>query len=117
MKKALSTTVANIPGAVPITATQALTNAVFLCQEIAQLGWKKACEQNHHLARGLDCAEGTLHNTSVAEAFYSSPIRFDCVFWALDHCYAQRTEAIVGDKNILHSGKGTFYPYMENGPP
>ena len=62
--------VANIPGAVPITATQALTNASFpFVKEIAQLGWKKACEQNYHLARGLDCAEGTLHNTSVAEAF------------------------------------------------
>ena len=62
--------VANIPGAVPITATQALTNASFpFVTKIAQLGWKTACAQNHHLARGLDCAEGTLHNKSVAEAF------------------------------------------------
>ena len=62
--------VANIPGAMPITATQALTNASFpFVTKIAHLGWKEACAQNHHLARGLDCAEGTLHNKSVAEAF------------------------------------------------
>lgn len=62
--------VANIPGAVPITSTQALNNvSVPLALQIANLGWKKACQKNNHLANGLNCAEGRLLNRAVAKAF------------------------------------------------
>ena len=42
--------VANMPGAVPYTSTLALTNATLpYVEEIAELGWRKACKNNLEL--------------------------------------------------------------------
>lgn len=47
--------VANIPGAVPMTSTQALTNATLpYVVKLANLGWKKACRKYPDLQQGLN---------------------------------------------------------------
>lgn len=62
--------VANIPGAVPRTSTQALTNATLpYALQIAGKGWKKACCENLTLAKGLNVIEGKVVYQGVAEAF------------------------------------------------
>ena len=44
-----------MPGAVPMTSTEALTNAtVAYAIEIANKGWKKACNENEPLKKGLN---------------------------------------------------------------
>ena len=62
--------VANMPGAVPFTSTQALTNATFpYLLQIAQKGWVKACEDNVGLSKGLNVANGKIVYQPVADAF------------------------------------------------
>ena len=62
--------VANMPGAVPITSTEALTNATInYAKEIANKGWKKACIQNKPLRKGLNIVNGHVVYEAVAEAF------------------------------------------------
>ncbi|GAA4283834.1 alanine dehydrogenase [Brevibacterium daeguense] len=62
--------VANMPGAVPTTATAALTNAVMpYAVSIAEKGWRQAMQGNAALARGLNCHDGQVTNANVAEAF------------------------------------------------
>lgn len=52
--------VANIPGAVPITSTVALTNVTLpYALKIANQGWKSACN-DPHLQLGLNIAEGKI---------------------------------------------------------
>ena len=61
--------VANMPGAVPRTATAALAAATTpYVLEIAELGTTKAVAGNPALARGLMTRDGTLVNRLVAEA-------------------------------------------------
>ncbi len=61
--------VANMPGAVPRTSTQALTNATGpYMLELANLGWRAAAKGNEHLARGVSIVEGRLTCSIVAEA-------------------------------------------------
>ncbi|WP_040790017.1 alanine dehydrogenase [Nocardia paucivorans] len=61
--------VANMPGAVPHTATVALTNATLpYVREIAELGWPAARDTNPTLARGLAADAGRLYSPEVAEA-------------------------------------------------
>ncbi len=61
--------VANIPGAVARTSTQALTNATLpYALKIAGKGWKVACEDDAGLAKGLNTIDGKLTNKAVAEA-------------------------------------------------
>ena len=68
--------VANMPGAVPMTSTEALTNAtVYYAIEIANKGWKKACVDNKPLMKGLNIVNGNIVYKAVADAFnlpYSS---------------------------------------------
>ena len=68
--------VANMPGAVPMTSTEALTNAtVYYAIEIANKGWKKACVDNKPLSKGLNIVNGNIVYKAVADAFnlpYSS---------------------------------------------
>ena len=46
--------VANMPGAVPMTSTEALTNATIgYAIEIANKGWRKACLENEPLKKGV----------------------------------------------------------------
>ena len=70
--------VANMPGAVPQTSTQALTNATLPhAILIANHGWKTACLNDNSLQKGLNIALGNVTYKGVAEAFdlpYSNPI-------------------------------------------
>ena len=62
--------VANMPGAVAKTSTLALTNATLpYALEIANKGWKKACNDNQEIACGLNVVEGKVTYKGVAEAF------------------------------------------------
>ena len=61
--------VANMPGAVPVASTYALTNATLpYALAIANLGWQKACAQDRDLAKGLNVHEGQIYYQAVAKA-------------------------------------------------
>ena len=62
--------VANIPGAVPFTSTLALTNATLpYAVLLADMGWKKACEQHEDLRNGLNVVDGKVVCKAVADTF------------------------------------------------
>ena len=62
--------VANMPGAVPMTSTEALTNAtIAYAIELANKGWKKACLDNEPLKKGLNIINGDVVYKAVADAF------------------------------------------------
>jgi alanine dehydrogenase len=62
--------VANMPGAVPITSTMALTNATLpYALQIANKGWKAACLENPGLKNGLNMVGDTITFKGVADAF------------------------------------------------
>jgi len=62
--------VANMPGAVPKTSTNALTNATLpYAVEIANKGWKKAIKENPEIKLGVNIAEGKVVYKGVADAF------------------------------------------------
>ena len=62
--------VANMPGGVPRTSTLALTNATFpYALTLANKGWKKACQEDHALALGVNVVSGDVTYPGVAEAF------------------------------------------------
>ncbi|NDL58365.1 alanine dehydrogenase [Phytoactinopolyspora mesophila] len=62
--------VANMPGAVPVTSTSALTNATLpYAVRIADLGWREALRGDASLAGGLNTHDGRLTNQYVAAAF------------------------------------------------
>jgi alanine dehydrogenase len=61
--------VANMPGAVPITATKALTNATLpYVEEIADFGLREAVARDPALARGMNVLDGKVTYEAVAEA-------------------------------------------------
>jgi alanine dehydrogenase len=61
--------VANMPGAVPITSTKALTNATLpYVEAIAGLGLREAVSRDPALARGVNVLEGKVTYEAVAEA-------------------------------------------------
>ena len=62
--------VANIPGAVPMTSTLALTNATLpYAIRLADLGWKEACKRDHALEQGVNIVDHKIVFPGVAEAF------------------------------------------------
>lgn len=62
--------VANMPGAVPYTSTIALTNATLpYAIQLAEKGWKKACQESEELKKGLNVINGDIVYKGVAEAF------------------------------------------------
>ncbi len=62
--------VANMPGAVPVTSTMALTNATLpYAVEIANKGWKQAATDNNGIKTGLNIVYGKVTYKGVAEAF------------------------------------------------
>ena len=62
--------VANMPGAVPYTSTIALTNVTLsYIIKIANNGWKKACENDRSLSKGLNIVNGTIVYKEIEEAF------------------------------------------------
>src|SRR5262249_38193163 len=61
--------VANMPGAVPITATKALTNVTLpYVEAIAEHGLAEAVDRDRALARGVNVLEGKITYEAVAEA-------------------------------------------------
>ena len=62
--------VANIPGAVPLTSTLALTNATLpYALALADKGWKQACMDDKALALGVNIVDGDIVFKGVADAF------------------------------------------------
>lgn len=62
--------VANIPGAVPMTSTLALTNATLpYALSLANLGWEAACEKHKDLRKGLNIIKGDVVYKAVAQTF------------------------------------------------
>jgi len=62
--------VANIPGAVPMTSTLALTNATLpYALSLAHNGWEKACAQDPGLKAGLNIVNGKVVYKAVADTF------------------------------------------------
>jgi alanine dehydrogenase len=61
--------VANMPGAVPITSTKALTNATLpYVEAIADHGLREAVARDGALARGVNVLDGKITYEAVAEA-------------------------------------------------
>ena len=61
--------VANMPGAVARTSTQALGNATMpFMLALADKGWKQACAEDRHLLAGLNTHAGKLTYAAVGEA-------------------------------------------------
>ena len=61
--------VANMPGAVPVTSTKALTNATLpYVEAIANDGLREAIARDRSLARGVNVLEGKITYEAVAEA-------------------------------------------------
>lgn len=62
--------VANMPGAVPYTSTLALTNSTLpYALNLANKGWRKACNESLELAKGLNIVQGKILYKGVADAF------------------------------------------------
>ena len=62
--------VSNMPGAVPLTSTIALTNATLpYAVEIADNGWQKAAQSNQGIRDGLNIVSGNICYSGVSEAF------------------------------------------------
>jgi alanine dehydrogenase len=62
--------VANMPGAVPLTSTAALTNATLpFAVAIASRGWREAARENSAIRAGINIAYGNVTYRSVADAF------------------------------------------------
>ena len=65
--------VANMPGAVPRTSTMALNNATLpYALRLANLGYKKALQNDAHLQNGLNICHGVVTNLAVAEALHKT---------------------------------------------
>jgi alanine dehydrogenase len=61
--------VANMPGAVPVTSTKALTNVTLpYLDRLARLGWHDALAADPALAAGLTTHHGALLNVAVAQS-------------------------------------------------
>jgi alanine dehydrogenase len=61
--------VANMPGAVPVASTYALTNATLpYALSLASHGWEAAIAKDKNLAKGLNVHDGKIYYSAVAEA-------------------------------------------------
>jgi alanine dehydrogenase len=62
--------VANMPGAVPVTSTMALTNATLpYALKLANKGWKQAAIESNPIRTGLNIVSGQVTYKGVAQAF------------------------------------------------
>ena len=62
--------VANMPGAVPLTSTVALTNATLpYALQIANHGWQKLAQNDPGIKEGLNIVKGHVTYSAVADAF------------------------------------------------
>jgi alanine dehydrogenase len=70
--------VANIPGAVPVTSTYALTNATLpFVLDLAEVGVERAVRTDAGLRHGLNVLAGQVVNPVVAEAVGMEPVALD----------------------------------------
>lgn len=70
--------VGNMPGAVPHTSTNALTNATLpYLAELAEYGAAEAVRRDAALAKGLNIAGGAVVNAAVAEALAREAVALD----------------------------------------
>lgn len=61
--------VANMPGATPHTSTYALTNVTLpFVLALADMGWESACQNDPHLAAGINVRAGHITHPAVVEA-------------------------------------------------
>jgi alanine dehydrogenase len=61
--------VANMPGAVPVTSTYALTNATLpYALALANKGWERAIADDKNFAKGLNVHDGKVYYEAVATA-------------------------------------------------
>jgi alanine dehydrogenase len=62
--------VANMPGAVPLTSTMALTNATLpYALKLANKGWQQCALESNGVLAGLNIVAGKVTYAGVAEAF------------------------------------------------
>jgi len=62
--------VANMPGAVPYTSTLGLTNVTLgYVLQLANKGWKKACNENEGLKKGINIVEGEIVLEEISDGF------------------------------------------------
>jgi alanine dehydrogenase len=62
--------VANMPGAVPLTSTMALTNATLpYAVALANKGWRQSARENKAILEGLNIVAGKITYQGVADAF------------------------------------------------
>lgn len=62
--------VTNMPGAMPMTSTLALTNATLpYALDLAAKGWQRSARENRAVARGINIALGKITYKAVAESF------------------------------------------------
>jgi alanine dehydrogenase len=62
--------VANLPGAVPVSSTLAVTNATLpYVVELADRGWRDALSHDPALAAGLNVCAGRITHPAVAAGF------------------------------------------------
>jgi alanine dehydrogenase len=72
--------VANMPGAVPLTSTVALTNATLpYAVAIANRGWQQVARENAAIKAGINIADGKVTYQGVAEAFGLEYVAVDTV--------------------------------------
>ena len=70
--------VANMPGALPLTSTYALSNATLpYALALANKGWKAALSENPGLANGLNVHNGQITYKAVAEAHGMASVEMD----------------------------------------
>jgi len=72
--------VANMPGAVPLTSTVALTNATLpYAVAIANRGWKQVAREDAGVKQGINIVNGRVTYRGVAEAFGLTYVEVDSV--------------------------------------
>ena len=72
--------VANMPGAVSSTSTQALTNATLpYALDIADKGYQKAARDNPEIARGINILKGQVTYKGVSDAFNMEYVPLDSI--------------------------------------
>ena len=70
--------VANMPGALPLTSTYALSNATLpYALALANKGWKKALSESPGLAKGLNVHNGQITYKAVAQAHGMASVEMD----------------------------------------